>query len=278
MLSLAHNNRSAAVLLTPFAPPTTPLLTGAGGMAEEKPTGQKAPLSRAEALALGLSRYFTGAACKRGHLAERYTCSRTCLQCQGVDSQTPNEKRALQLFTLCLRCRRKQSADRFRVRKATNGKRYSHPYCDKCSSEMAAEWRRRHPEKYSALLRAQQMRVGFNPNAKAASQRAHNSWRRRHPSKVFVQAARARARKKGAIGTHTGAEWDARLLEFNGRCAYCLNPFDKLTQDHLLPLARGGSNDIGNIVPACTSCNSKKNSRTLLELLAGWSPGGRKRC
>lgn len=278
MLSPAHNSRSAAVLVTPFAPLTTPLLTGAVGMAKEKPTGPHSLVSHAEAVARGLSRYFTGVACRRGHVAERYTCSRTCLQCQGVDSPLSNNKRTLHPAALCLRCSRQQASDCFRLRKAKNGKRYRYPYCNECSIEMTAEWRRLHPAKYSALLREQQARVVFDPKAKSASQRAHRSWRRRHPNQVFVQAARARARRKGAPGTHTSAEWAVRLIEFNGRCAYCLNPFDKLTQDHLSPLSSGGSNDIANIVPACTSCNSKKNKRTLLEFLANWPAGGLKAC
>lgn len=40
-------------------------------------------VSRAEALAQGKTRYFTGTACKRGHLAERNTASRACVECKG---------------------------------------------------------------------------------------------------------------------------------------------------------------------------------------------------
>lgn len=36
-----------------------------------------------EAKALGLPRYFTGFVCKRGHLAERYASTRTCVECVG---------------------------------------------------------------------------------------------------------------------------------------------------------------------------------------------------
>lgn len=40
-----------------------------------------APAERAEAKALGLSRYYTGQPCKRGHIAERYTASAGCVAC-----------------------------------------------------------------------------------------------------------------------------------------------------------------------------------------------------
>jgi hypothetical protein len=38
-------------------------------------------ISRKSAIAIGLSRYFTGISCKRGHLAERRTSSSDCVEC-----------------------------------------------------------------------------------------------------------------------------------------------------------------------------------------------------
>jgi hypothetical protein len=38
-------------------------------------------ISRKDALALGLTRYFTGTPCKHGHVSERYTENSTCVQC-----------------------------------------------------------------------------------------------------------------------------------------------------------------------------------------------------
>jgi hypothetical protein len=39
------------------------------------------PITRKEAQAAGLPRYFTGKPCKRGHVVERYTSSKTCCKC-----------------------------------------------------------------------------------------------------------------------------------------------------------------------------------------------------
>lgn len=39
-------------------------------------------ISRKEAKALGLKRYFTGAACLRGHCCERYVEGSTCVECK----------------------------------------------------------------------------------------------------------------------------------------------------------------------------------------------------
>lgn len=38
-------------------------------------------ISRQDALAQGLARYFTGKPCKHGHVAERHTNNRLCLAC-----------------------------------------------------------------------------------------------------------------------------------------------------------------------------------------------------
>jgi hypothetical protein len=39
-------------------------------------------ISRQNAMALGLKRYFTGKPCKRGHVSEMQTASRKCLDCE----------------------------------------------------------------------------------------------------------------------------------------------------------------------------------------------------
>jgi 5-methylcytosine-specific restriction endonuclease McrA len=67
------------------------------------------------------------------------------------------------------------------------------------------------------------------------------------------------------LGTHTGYEWECRQLEFGFACAYCGITGVMLTKDHIVPISRGGSDGIDNIVPACTSCNSSKSGKLLSE-------------
>lgn len=50
-----------------------------------------------------------------------------------------------------------------------------------------------------------------------------------------------------------------RLIErFRGCCAYCGQVADPVHLDHVIPVARGGRTSIGNLVPACGSCNQSK--------------------
>ena len=44
-------------------------------------------------------------------------------------------------------------------------------------------------------------------------------------------------------------------------CVYC-GAREDLTVDHVLPLSRGGTNDLYNLVTACRPCNSSKNAKT----------------
>ncbi len=51
--------------------------------------------------------------------------------------------------------------------------------------------------------------------------------------------------------------WMTMLEEYNYACAYCHSTED-ITQDHIIPLSKGGANVIENIQPLCRTCNSKK--------------------
>ncbi len=76
---------------------------------------------------------------------------------------------------------------------------------------------------------------------------------------VFLQQKR-RARKKGSDATLTEDQWLAILKSYKYKCAYC-GKREKLTQDHVIPLSRGGRHSSDNVVPACRSCNGKKGDR-----------------
>jgi 5-methylcytosine-specific restriction endonuclease McrA len=88
------------------------------------------------------------------------------------------------------------------------------------------------------------------------------AYRRANPEIVRVVRTLRRARELGAAGSHTNAEWLALVARYGGRRGYC-GAVGPLEPDHRVPLSRGGSNDIENIIPACRRCNTRK--RTLTE-------------
>jgi 5-methylcytosine-specific restriction endonuclease McrA len=46
---------------------------------------------------------------------------------------------------------------------------------------------------------------------------------------------------------------------WGGSCAYCGCQPEKVTLDHVIPKAKGGTTDRANLVPACAGCNVSKN-------------------
>lgn len=72
-----------------------------------------------------------------------------------------------------------------------------------------------------------------------------------------------RIKMAGAPGSHSNEEWLAVLADYNNCCAYCGTDKRPMTKDHVMPISKGGSDYIQNIVPACKPCNSKKGARIL---------------
>jgi 5-methylcytosine-specific restriction endonuclease McrA len=74
----------------------------------------------------------------------------------------------------------------------------------------------------------------------------------------------ARSRMVTSVGSYSVRDWMRLVNRYRGCCAYC-GKHGNLTADHCIPVSRGGSNYIGNILPACMTCNSSKNARTIME-------------
>ncbi|MCA1840201.1 MAG: HNH endonuclease [Actinobacteria bacterium] len=62
-------------------------------------------------------------------------------------------------------------------------------------------------------------------------------------------------------GSHTPDEWSALCKEFGNQCLKCERDDVRLTKDHVIPVSKGGTNDIGNIQPLCQSCNASKKDK-----------------
>jgi 5-methylcytosine-specific restriction endonuclease McrA len=84
--------------------------------------------------------------------------------------------------------------------------------------------------------------------------------------KVKAKRMRRRSRTTKAGGTYTWAEVMRIFLNLGRACAYCDQAIDgDPDPDHVVPISRGGSNSITNILPACRSCNSDKRDLLLSE-------------
>jgi 5-methylcytosine-specific restriction endonuclease McrA len=81
----------------------------------------------------------------------------------------------------------------------------------------------------------------------------------------YISSYRARKRSNGVYQI-TKSEIKGLLSR---PCFYCGCVNKKITLDHVLPISRGGRHSIGNLVPACYSCNSSKGAKFLAEWRKG---------
>jgi 5-methylcytosine-specific restriction endonuclease McrA len=72
------------------------------------------------------------------------------------------------------------------------------------------------------------------------------------------KSKRRKAQMRDSVAIQlSGKEVRARFAQFDHRCAYCGAGGD-LHIEHVVAISRGGGHAIGNIVPACESCNYSK--------------------
>jgi len=54
------------------------------------------------------------------------------------------------------------------------------------------------------------------------------------------------------------------LEKNNYICHYCSGHAN--TADHIIPVSKGGGNELSNLLPACTNCNSTRQDRDMVRL------------
>jgi len=131
----------------------------------------------------------------------------------------------------------------------------------------------RNPEKYCAEAmewyyanheEAKRIRNEYTVTHKEQVSAQQAQWRQANGERRNVTENKRRALKRNAaICDFTPAQWITLKELYQHRCAYCGKYSERLTQDHVMPLSKGGSHTVSNIVPACRSCNSRKRDAIL---------------
>jgi 5-methylcytosine-specific restriction endonuclease McrA len=140
----------------------------------------------------------------------------------------------------------------------------------------AREWMKRNPEKAREATRRWSK---AHPEQRRAAKRRYYALHREqhklvmaayhkaHPEVVLAKSTAYRARARDAQGHFTSAEWLALVARYGGRCAY-RGESGPVQVDHRIPLSRGGTNWIDNVLPACGNCNQEKGQLTEAEFRA----------
>ena len=86
-----------------------------------------------------------------------------------------------------------------------------------------------------------------------------------------ASSANGRARLRHITGTHTGQQLREQYERQKHKCYYCGEKvaWDECHIDHVIPISRGGSNDISNLVITCSVCNLEKHNKFPWEFSKG---------
>ncbi len=182
--------------------------------------------------------------------------------CTNCSKEFNTSDRSLRCSRKCLsESRRKLLKERYIRRK---------PYLNKQSKEwklknpdktkaQSYKWRASHLEKSNKIGRDWRKR---NPEKTRDSYR---KWASKNPGYLSANRQNRRSRMRNAVGSFTVGEWELLKLQYNFTCPSCLKiePIIKLSVDHIIPLSKGGSNNIENIQPLCRSCNCRKHVKII---------------
>lgn len=217
------------------------------------------PSSYTEAQQTGALLFFTGRPCRRGHISTRHKWGGCVECCKERDASRDKSEVARQ-------AKERRAKDPTSHRAAVKRARERNPEETRARVE---KWRSENPDH----LRAYRKKY-YAANADGLREKrvndyrarpefwadAHRRWRRNNPETAKANSHRRRARKLAAPGHFTGRDIKEIRAAQRGRCAHCREK-KKLTIDHIIALAKGGSNDRRNIQLLCFSCNCAKKDR-----------------
>jgi 5-methylcytosine-specific restriction endonuclease McrA len=176
---------------------------------------------------------------------------RTCGWC-GVDISA---KKSIALLYCCLQHKKNAGSKRHRERNPTY-------YRDMAKQPKRAAYLKAYAEanrqRARTYAREQQRRYRAEHPDHAARWWAANQDRHR----LYQAARRFRTNEGPGVSLR---DWNRLIGRYDGRCAYCGVKPELVHMDHIIPLKRGGRHSIGNVLPACRSCNTSKSARLLYE-------------
>jgi rubrerythrin len=182
----------------------------------------------------------------------------------------------------CGHCKEELSVEEFQKnRAAPDGLQYRCKACTRLASKACRvkrghlwigktnPWRTRsdaNRERSNASSRARRAR---NPEKQRQD---HYQWRQRNPFSTALRCARNRAIELNVISDLTAEQWRLVVEERKYICHLCGEPVsmkigtpERLSLDHIVPMARGGANTKNNVAPAHRRCNQSRSDMLLEE-------------
>ena len=259
-------------------------------------------VTRKQALAAGLTRYFTGKPCKRGHIADRLTSAEQCVECHRISQKNcdPEVRRA----------NKKRHYEKRKDHIADRQRKYYLANLDKVQATHA-EYHKKHKDRINANTRRW---VAENKDRKAASDRAYvaanaehvkarrreysqanarqinerckawyernrereyairREYQRLHPEQYREYRRNQKAARALAPGKHSAADVRAIWARQDKKCAVpdCEHPIAengklRFHVDHIIALTNGGTNWPHNLQILCPTHNIQKRASDDIE-------------
>lgn len=151
----------------------------------------------------------------------------------------------------CSNCKEYKPLSEFsKEKRAKSGLR---SWCKVCDHAQQNVWRKTHPE-----ARREYDRI-YKDKHRARRRELGREYSKKHGAEKRL---RRRQRIKDNGGRFTDDEWFYLRVKFGNRCLAC-GQVGGVLPDHVIPLSRGGRNDIGNIQSLCEPCNNSKGSKII---------------
>jgi 5-methylcytosine-specific restriction endonuclease McrA len=184
----------------------------------------------------------------------------------------------------CSKCKQIKELSQFH--KYSRSKDGHKPYCKACAIKATDKWRKENPEifkagqaNWTANNRERVAEIKRNWITRNRIQHGINAraWQQRNKEKVAATAGAWKkankplvnmyAHKRRALLIENGI-YEIRSKElfrlYAAPCFYCGSTQD-IEADHVVPVKKKGHHNIGNLLPACRSCNASKGERTIME-------------
>lgn len=169
----------------------------------------------------------------------------------------------------CSRCNQTKQLEDFGIHRKTLDGRYAQ--CLICHRQARAEYRKRQAKNIAIqqadnYLRNREKRIASATARVYANMDRHKGYnaisKKRNKESIAANTRRRNARRR-ANGIYLISKKELQRLSV-GPCFYC-GSTERITIDHVIAVARGGVDGIGNLVSACKSCNSQKRDLTIME-------------
>lgn len=242
-------------------------------------------VTRRDAEVSGHTRFFDGRLCANGHVSQRLVSRPKCVACADAravrhrakkkaifEADNPEVVRArlLHKSTEARRARRNALLGKWRDENREKLRAYTSKWSAENKNKVKgySEARKDKKREYDAArylsnpqISKDKSREWREANGDRALKRV-KKWQAKNPEKVRHFKLKNKSKRRGATGSHTLSQIVTLLEGQQFKCAACKKSI-KLHRhlDHIMPISRGGSNDIKNLQWLCPPCNLRKNAK-----------------